>query len=66
MHLEVVKPLRAGDSISIMSIANDRPISPEQAERYAAEGARQIGLTDQMLEAEFGDEAESSANRLAR
>lgn len=33
-------------------------MSPEQAAAYAAEGARQIGLTDHMLEEEFGRFAE--------
>lgn len=39
-------------------VVNDRPVSPEQAAAYAAEGAHQIGLTDHMLEREYGGEAE--------
>ncbi|HEV2707548.1 MAG TPA: gluconeogenesis factor YvcK family protein [Pyrinomonadaceae bacterium] len=40
------------------TIVNDRPISEEQAARYAAEGARQIGMTDHLLEEVFGQETE--------
>src|SRR5215210_5895603 len=39
-------------------VVNDRRVTPEQAEAYAAEGAHQIGLTDHQLEKEFGREAE--------
>lgn len=39
-------------------VVNSRRVSDEQAERYAAEGARQIGLTEQALEREFSGEAE--------
>jgi uncharacterized cofD-like protein len=39
-------------------VVNERPVSPVQAKAYAAEGARQIGLTDHRLEDEFGDEVE--------
>jgi hypothetical protein len=39
-------------------VVNDRRVSPGQEEAYAAEGARQIGLTDHLLEEEFGREAE--------
>jgi hypothetical protein len=39
-------------------LVNDRPVTPEQAEAYAAEGAHQIGLTDHKLEEQFGDETE--------
>ena len=39
-------------------LVNNHPISVEQAERYAAEGARQIGLTDHKLEEEFSSETE--------
>ena len=56
-HLEVVKqyaPQIAFDYV----IANDRPISPEQAARYHAEGAQQIGMHDHLLEKAFGDETE--------
>jgi uncharacterized cofD-like protein len=56
-HLEVVKSYAPEIKFDYV-VVNDRPISPEQAERYAAEGARQIGLTDHRLEREFGAEAE--------
>ena len=39
-------------------VANDRPITEAQTEAYAAEGARQIGLTDHLLEKELGGESE--------
>ena len=39
-------------------VVNDRPISAEQTAAYAAEGAQQIGLTDHLLEEEYGDQAE--------
>lgn len=39
-------------------IANNRPISPEQAALYAADGAFQIGMQDHMLEKEYGAETE--------
>jgi 2-phospho-L-lactate transferase/gluconeogenesis factor (CofD/UPF0052 family) len=39
-------------------IVNSRHISDEQAARYRAEGAHQIGLTDHLFEAEFSHEAE--------
>ena len=56
-HLEVVRRYAPEIEFDFV-VVNDRPISREQAECYAAEGARQIGLTDRMLEEEFGDEAE--------
>lgn len=40
------------------TVVNDRPVSAEQADAYAAEGARQIGLTDHLLERTFGAETE--------
>ena len=56
-HLEVVK--RYAPEIHFdYTVVNDRPVSAEQAARYAAEGARQIGLTDHQLEREFGAETE--------
>jgi len=39
-------------------IVNNRPISEEQAARYASDGARQIGLSDHKLEEAFGAETE--------
>jgi uncharacterized cofD-like protein len=56
-HLEVVRRYAPEIEFDFV-VVNDRPVSREQAERYAAEGARQIGLTHHMLEEEFGDEAE--------
>jgi uncharacterized cofD-like protein len=56
-HIETVKryaPEIAFDYV----VVNNRPISPEQAEAYAAEGAHQIGLQDHLLEKEFGSESE--------
>ncbi|MCA1628775.1 MAG: uridine diphosphate-N-acetylglucosamine-binding protein YvcK [Acidobacteria bacterium] len=56
-HLEVVK--RDAPEIEFdYVVVNNRRVSEEQAEAYAAEGARQIGLTDHMLEREFSGEAE--------
>jgi uncharacterized cofD-like protein len=56
-HLEVVKRYAPEIHFDYV-VANDRPISSEQAAAYAAEGAHQIGLTDHMLEREFGGETE--------
>ncbi len=39
-------------------LVNNRAISAEQAARYAAEGAHQIGLSDHLLEREFSGETE--------
>lgn len=39
-------------------VVNHRPISEEQARRYASDGARQIGLSDHKLEEAFGAETE--------
>jgi uncharacterized cofD-like protein len=56
-HLETVR--RYAPEIRFdYTVVNDRPISPVQARAYAAEGARQIGLTDHLLEATFGGETE--------
>ena len=56
-HIEVVK--RYAHEIGFdFVVVNDRPVSEEQARAYAAEGARQIGLTDHLLEEEFGGETE--------
>jgi uncharacterized cofD-like protein len=56
-HIEVVKSYAPEIEFDFV-VVNDRRISPAQTERYAAEGARQIGLTDHQLEKEFGREAE--------
>jgi uncharacterized cofD-like protein len=56
-HLEVVKHYAPEIKFDFV-VVNDHLISPEQAVRYAAEGAQQIGLTDHLLEEEFGGEAE--------
>ena len=56
-HLEVVKRYAPEIGFDFV-VVNDRPVSPAQAEAYAAEGARQIGLTDHLVEKEFGDETE--------
>ncbi|HVF56679.1 MAG TPA: uridine diphosphate-N-acetylglucosamine-binding protein YvcK [Pyrinomonadaceae bacterium] len=56
-HLEVVR--RYAPEIHFdYTIVNDRLISDEQATRYAAEGAHQIGMNDHLLEEAFGDETE--------
>ena len=39
-------------------VVNDRQVSAQQAAAYAAEGAQQIGLTDHLLEKEYGGETE--------
>jgi uncharacterized cofD-like protein len=56
-HIEVVKEYAPEIGFDFV-IVNDRRVTPVQAEAYAAEGARQIGLTDHLLEEEFGREAE--------
>ena len=56
-HLEVVKLYAPAISFDYV-VVNDRAVSAEQGARYAAEGAHQIGLTDHLLEEEFGGEAE--------
>ncbi|MDT7602751.1 MAG: hypothetical protein QOF61_748 [Acidobacteriota bacterium] len=56
-HLEVVKRYAPEIEFDYV-IVNNRPITPEQADAYAAEGAQQIGLTDHLLEREFSDETE--------
>lgn len=56
-HVEVVKKYAPEIHFDFM-VVNDRPVSAEQAAAYAAEGARQIGLTDHRLEEEFGGETE--------
>ncbi|HLL76020.1 MAG TPA: uridine diphosphate-N-acetylglucosamine-binding protein YvcK [Pyrinomonadaceae bacterium] len=56
-HLEVVKTYAPAIRFDYV-VVNDRSVSAEQAARYDAEGAHQIGLTDHLLEEEFGGEAE--------
>ncbi|HEY0003354.1 MAG TPA: gluconeogenesis factor YvcK family protein, partial [Pyrinomonadaceae bacterium] len=56
-HLEVVKQYAPEITFDYV-IANNHPISREQAEAYAAEGAYQIGMQDHMLEKEYGDKTE--------
>jgi uncharacterized cofD-like protein len=56
-HLEVVKRYAPEIRFDYV-IVNNRHVTPGQSERYAAEGAQQIGLTDHLLEREFSDEAE--------
>jgi uncharacterized cofD-like protein len=56
-HLEVVKRYAPEIEFDYV-IVNNRAVTPEQAERYAAEGAQQIGLNDHALEREFSHEAE--------
>lgn len=56
-HIEVVKAYAPEIEFDFV-VVNDRRVSAGQAEAYAAEGAQQIGLTDHMLEEEFGREAE--------
>jgi uncharacterized cofD-like protein len=56
-HLETVKKY-AGQIRFDYVVVNNRPISPEQSEIYAADGSYQIGLTPNSLEEEFGCEAE--------
>ena len=56
-HLETVR--RHAPEIHFdYVVVNNRRVSAEQAARYAAEGAQQIGLTDHMLEREFSGETE--------
>lgn len=56
-HMEVVKSYAPEIEFDFV-VVNDRHVSPEQSAAYAAEGARQIGLTDHLFEEEFGAEAE--------
>ena len=56
-HIEVVRAYAPEIEFDFV-VVNDRPVSRAQAERYAAEGAQQIGLTDHLLEEEFGRETQ--------
>jgi uncharacterized cofD-like protein len=48
-HLEIVKRYSPEIHFDFV-LVNNRPISQEQAERYAAEGAAQIGIDDDLTE----------------
>ncbi|MDQ3908352.1 MAG: uridine diphosphate-N-acetylglucosamine-binding protein YvcK, partial [Acidobacteriota bacterium] len=56
-HLEVVRSYAPEIRFDYV-VVNSRRVAPEQEARYAAEGARQIGLSDHAVEREFGEEAE--------
>lgn len=56
-HLEVVKQYAPEIAFDFV-VVNNRLISEEQAARYSAEGAHQIGLQDHLLEKTFGGETE--------
>jgi uncharacterized cofD-like protein len=56
-HVEVVRAYAPEIHFDYV-VVNNRLVSAEQAARYAAEGAQQIGLTDHLLEREFSGETE--------
>lgn len=56
-HLETVKKYAPEIRFDYV-ILNDRPVSPEQAALYAADGAFQIGMQDHMFERAYGSETE--------
>jgi uncharacterized cofD-like protein len=56
-HLEVVKSYAPEIRFDYV-VVNSRRVTTEQAGRYAAEGAHQIGLNDHAIEREFSGEAE--------
>jgi uncharacterized cofD-like protein len=56
-HLETVRQYAPEIRFDYV-VVNNHHISAEQATRYAAEGAEQIGLTDHLLEREFSGETE--------
>ncbi|HEV2801418.1 MAG TPA: YvcK family protein [Pyrinomonadaceae bacterium] len=56
-HLQTVKRYAPAIKFDYI-IVNNRYVSDEQAARYRAEGAQQIGLTDHLFEEEFSHEAE--------
>jgi uncharacterized cofD-like protein len=56
-HIETIREYAPQITFDYV-IVNNHQISPKQAELYLADGAQQIGMTDQMLEQAFGDEAE--------
>jgi uncharacterized cofD-like protein len=53
-HLDTFKRY-AGDLAVDFVIVNDRPISPEQAEKYALEGAEQIGVHGSITPSSISD-----------
>jgi uncharacterized cofD-like protein len=57
MHLETVRQYAPEIKFDYV-IANSHMISDEQSALYSADGAMQIGMTDQMLEKEYGVGAE--------
>lgn len=56
-HLETVKKYAPEIGFDYV-VVNNHSINEEQAARYAADGAAQIGMTDHLLEQTFGNEAE--------
>jgi uncharacterized cofD-like protein len=56
-HLDIVKQYAPEIHFDFV-VVNNRPISTEQAERYAAEGAVQIGIDDNLDEVRINGEAE--------
>ena len=57
MHLETIRQYAPEIAFDYV-IVNNRRITEEQAALYAADGANQIGMTDNMLEKTFGANAE--------
>jgi uncharacterized cofD-like protein len=56
-HIEAVRAYAPEIKFDYV-VVNDRQVSAEQRAAYAAEGAHQIGLTDHLLEKEYGGETE--------
>lgn len=56
-HLETVKNY-APEMVFDYVVVNNHPVSEEQAARYSADGAIQIGMTDHLLEKTLGEETE--------
>ncbi len=56
-HLEIVKKYAPEIHFDFV-VVNNRPISAEQAERYAAEGAQQIGIAEGKLDSVFDQSTE--------
>jgi uncharacterized cofD-like protein len=56
-HLQTVKTYAPEIAFDYV-VVNNHPVSAEQAARYAADGAHQIGMQDHLLEKAFGDETE--------
>lgn len=57
MHLETIKQYAPEIAFDYVIVNNHR-ITNEQSDLYGADGAKQIGMTEQMLEKAFGAEAE--------